>query len=426
MRRVILVRYGEIALKGKNRSFFEGKLLSHIKRSLQNLPVDSIERAYGRIFIRLKEDGRPADPFRAGSSEAAASGIDRSRMEEYLRQLRKVFGVVSVSPALEVPLELDALRRAAELQLAETLESREQLQEAFSNQRLRADRPVTIAVATRRANKSFPLTSPEVNRMIGTSLLSGRPSLRVNLDSPDITINVELREKGYVFSRIIPGPGGLPLGSSGRGMLLLSGGIDSPVAGWLAMKRGVAINAVHFYSYPFTSERSREKVLDLCRVLAQYAGEVRLHVVLFTEIQRALRERCPEAFLTLLMRRMMMRLAEAIARKAGALALVTGESLGQVASQTLESLDVTGEVVDMPILRPLIAWDKEEIIDLAREIGTFDISIRPYEDCCALFVPPNPKTRPGREEIARAEARLGDFNPLLDSALGQTEVLLLS
>lgn len=380
---LILARYGEIGLKGRNRWLFEEKLIGRMRAALAGFGVEKIEREYGRIYVSLNGDTKEA-----------------------CRRLTRVFGLVAVSPALSTDLDLDAIKAAAAAALAEA----------------RAEGHTTFKVEARRPNKSFPLTSSEVNRVLGDHLLRTFPELKVDVHHPTVKLEVELRERAYIYWRSLPGPGGLPLGVSGRAVLLLSGGIDSPVAGWMAMKRGVEIVPVYFHSFPFTSDRAKEKVVDLCCVLAGYAGTIKLYVIPFTDIQKALHQGGPDALQTILLRRMMMRIARRIAEREGAVALVTGESLGQVASQTLPGLAATEAVVDLLILRPLVAFDKEEIIARARDIGTFEISIHPYADCCTVFVPRHPETRPDLGRIARVEAGLVD-PALIEAAVEQAEVI---
>ncbi|MDQ7794751.1 MAG: tRNA uracil 4-sulfurtransferase ThiI [bacterium] len=386
MNRVLLIKFGEIGLKGGNRRFFERVFIQRMKDALTGLPGELpwIKRTRGRFVLDLEH--WPAGPV--------------------IERLGRVFGVVELAPALVVTAELGAISGAA----------RQVLEEALAE--YPAARAVRFRVASRRADKRFPVNSMELNRILGAHLLQSDRELKVDLHDPEITVEVEVREEGaYAYARTYPGPGGLPVGSSGKGILLLSGGIDSPVAGWMSLKRGLELEAVHFQSFPFTSERAQDKALDLARALAPWAGgTMRVHLAPFTAIQRSIRENCPGELGVTLMRRMMFRVAEALAGRAGAGALVTGENLGQVASQTLESLAVIAEASDLLVLRPLVGMDKTEIIDLARRIGTFDISARPYEDCCSLFVPRHPATRPRREAVARAEARLA-LPALLEQAL---------
>ncbi|WP_406677551.1 tRNA uracil 4-sulfurtransferase ThiI [Moorella sp. ACPs] len=377
----LLVRYGEISLKGNNRPYFEDKLLANMRRALGDLPPRRMRKTFGRVFVDLHDD-----------------------LEAVARRLQRVFGIVSMSPVAAAPLELEAIKKAALAVLK--------------------DSPgTTFKVQTQRPNKRFPLASPEVNQELGAYLLTHSQGQQVDVHHPDRVIHVEIRDEGaYIYSRVIPGPGGLPVGVTGRGLLLISGGIDSPVAGYMGMKRGLELTALHFHSFPFTSERSKEKVVDLCRVLAGYSGPFRLVVAPFTNIQKAIRQHCPQEFYVTIMRRMMFRIARAVAAKEDALAILTGESLGQVASQTLQSMAVINKVVDLPVLRPLVAWDKSEIIEVARRIGTYAISIRPYEDCCTLFVPKHPATKPPLARVEAAEKNLA-VTELVEECLASLEIL---
>ncbi|MCR4419634.1 MAG: tRNA uracil 4-sulfurtransferase ThiI [Clostridia bacterium] len=384
MYQVVLVRYGEIALKGQNRYWFERTLLNNIRRHLKDLGPRRIGTVSGRVIVSLDGD-----------------------WEEVKERLAPVCGIVSFSPARVVAKDMSAICRAA-------------LEEMSS---LAFDGPATFKVEARRADKTFPFTSPELAREVGAFVLRHLPDLKVDLHRPRYRLSVELRREGtYVYTRVVPGQGGLPVGVSGRGVLMLSGGIDSPVAGFFAARRGVELVPLHFHSFPFTSERSKEKAVELCRVLARYAGPLRLHVAHFTDIQKAIVQLCPEELRVTIMRRMMLRVATRLAEAEGAIAIFTGESLGQVASQTMESLAVIGAVTDRPVLRPLIGFDKAEIVEKARELGTYEISIRPYEDCCTLFVPPHPATKPRREKVEAAESRL-DVKGLVEGCLGRMEII---
>jgi len=388
---LLLIRYGEIGTKGKNRHVFEQRLQANIAAALRDLGIDEVERAYTRLYVPIKAD-----------------------LEEIIQRLQKVFGIASFSPVMRVPLEVEAIEEAAVKLVAESLRER----------RISPKDKLTFKVITHRANKGFPLTSPEMNKRLGACLLRKYPQLTVDVHQPQLSVEVEIREHyTYIYSERIPGVGGLPVGVSGKGVLLLSGGIDSPVAGYQMMKRGVEITAVHFHSYPFTSERAKEKVLDLAKVLSSYGGPVPVHVVHFTEIQKAINEHCPPKLMVTIMRRMMLRLAEAVAQRERAAALITGESLGQVASQTMESIAATNAVVRLPVFRPLIGFDKTEIVDLAERIGTYSISIQPYEDCCTIFVPRHPETHPKLAEVERAEERL-PMEELMEEALARTEVVV--
>lgn len=394
----ILIRYGEISLRGNNRRSFEEKLITNMERSLEGIPYRRIYRTQGRLYV---ETGR----------ETFAS------VEERLAQ---VFGIVSFSPAVRVEPGMEAIKKAAEYVLRDTFAAAERENRGCSRE------PGTFKVESRRADKGFPFSSPEISREVGAFLLA-RVGGKVDVHHPQTTVNIEVREDAaYVYARVVPGPGGLPVGTSGKAILLLSGGIDSPVAGWMALKRGIEVIGVHFQSPPFTSERARDKVEDLCRILCRYAaGSIRLYLVHFTEIQKAINLGCPEAIRVTLMRRMMFRLAEALAEKNGALALVTGESVGQVASQTLESMYVINQVVSRPVLRPLAGMDKIEITRIAEKIGSFPVSIRPYEDCCTLFLPKHPKTKPQLDRVVAAEKAL-EIPTLLAEALQRTEVVTIN
>ncbi|NLK08414.1 MAG: tRNA 4-thiouridine(8) synthase ThiI [Firmicutes bacterium] len=391
MYELLLIRYGEIGTKGKNRHMFEQRLRANMEKALQGLDVAGVERAHTRFYVELNQDAR-----------------------DIIARLQKVFGIASMSPVKRVGLDEAHITEAA-VQIMDDILARQTDQNG---------RKRTFKVETHRPNKSFPLTSPEVSRNLGAELLKEFPQLAVDVHTPELRLEVEIRDRfAYVYTERIPGPGGLPVGVSGKAVLLLSGGIDSPAAGHLMMKRGVEPLAVHFHSPPFTSERSREKVLDLARQLAGPGGVIPVHVVHFTEIQKALNLHCPPKLLMTVMRRFMLRIAEAIAESKGAMALITGESLGQVASQTMASLLATGHVVRLPVFRPLIGFDKLEIIELAKQIGTYDISIQPYEDCCTIFVPRHPETQPDLIDVETAEAKM-PIDELIQEALERTEVVL--
>ncbi len=383
----VLLRFGEVGLKGRNRPRFINNLRGNIRRKLAPvLPRPVVSTPYGRLFLHLPED----HDF---SQVAVALG--------------RVFGLVSFSPVVETPLDIDIIKEVA---LAEL--SRDQL-------------PGSFRVQARRSLKSFPLTSPEINGAVGGYILARHPEIKVDLDSPERTVFVEIRKEGaYVFSRVFSGPGGLPVGSGGKGMLLLSGGIDSPVAGWLAMKRGLEVEAVYFDTPPFTSPRATAKVETLARMLSRW-GRITLHVVNFTPVQKQLLSVCPEDMTITIMRRFMFRIAQALAEQRSAKALITGENLGQVASQTLESIDTINAVASLPVLRPLVTMDKQEIISLAEQIGTYPVSIEPYPDCCSLFVSKSPKTRPNRHQAEQAEEGL-DIGSLVTAALQDIETTIYS
>ena len=389
MEYVLLVRYAEIHLKGLNRPYFERALVDRLKGALRPLKV-RIVREQGRIFV---------------------FGIPATEVENAITRVSRVFGVHSVSPALAVEKDFAVIERAA----------KRLVQDALDN-----GAGHTFKVLARRADKRFPMRSDEINRELGGRLLDAFPVLSVDVHKPEMKVGVEIRqEQAFLYVREIPAVGGMPVGCNGHAMLLISGGIDSPVAGYMIAKRGVGLSAVHFYSYPYTSEKARDKVVDLTRIVAGYAGDIDLYLVPFTDIQLTIYEKCPQSETTILMRRMMMRLAEHFARETGSQALVTGEAIGQVASQTIESMTATEAVVKLPVFRPLIGFDKEEIIERAQKIGSFDTSILPYEDCCTVFVPNHPVTKPKVETLEESE-KMADFAPLIEKAIAETEVVHVS
>ena len=373
MRELLLVRYGEVFLKGQNRPFFMKKLMDHIKEAVAGQGA-RVWLAEGRIYVSGFED-----------------------MDACIRRVTRVFGVHSVSPAVEMDKgDFDAIcEQAAEMM-----------------------RPLsgTFKVMARRSDKRYPLDSPAIMREAGGVILKHCPQLSVDVNHPDHVMTIEMRNHAYLSVTRVMGAGGMPMGTNGKSCLLLSGGIDSPVAGFMVAKRGVELCCVHYHSFPYTSERAKEKVLELARILSEYCGKMRVAVVPFTEIQMQIHEKCPENFTTLIMRRFMMRIAERIAEANGAAAIVTGENLGQVASQTMEAMASTQSVVHLPTLQPLVGMDKEEIVTLARKIGTFETSILPYEDCCTVFTPRHPRTRPKISEVEAVEAAL-DVAALVDEAL---------
>lgn len=382
MQSLFLIKYGELALKGKNRGQFERRLCTNIRRQLSGSELQ-LARSRGRLYLQTAAP--PADVVRA---------------------LAHTFGIIAYSQALQADKEMGAIREAA-CRLAEGLA---------------ASRGKRFKIEARRSDKSFPLDSYGIACDLGDLLRSTYPQLAVDLHRPDWILNVEIRDKAYLYGPESPAPGGLPLGSSGRGLLMLSGGIDSPVAGYLMGKRGLAVDAVHFHTPPYTSERSKEKVARLAGILSQYLLGLRLFVVPFTPVQLRIRERAREEESTLLVRACMIKVSEMIARRQGGDCLVSGESLGQVASQTLPSLAFTGSLAGLPLLRPLIGMDKEEIIDLARRIGTFETSILPYEDCCTLFSPAHPLVKPALDRMQRSFASL-EVEPLLERAVLETQLI---
>ncbi len=389
MKKIILVRYGEIILKGLNRPVFEDKLIGNIKSAILKAGDAKVLKSQGRIYIEPQ--------------------VEDYDFDYALQKITRIFGVVSVSPVLKIETDYEQIKATA-LKVAADLIS----QHGYK----------TFKLETKRGNKRFPMQSPEISADVGGYILENIPGLTVDVKNPDFIIYLEVRESSYVYSEIIKAHGGMPIGSNGKALLLLSGGIDSPVAGWMMGKRGVEIEAIHFYSYPYTSERAKQKVIDLAQILSQYCGKLRLHVVPFTEIQLAINDNCPEEQLTIIMRRIMMRIAEIVARKTNSMALITGESMGQVASQTMQSLYCTDSAVNMPVFRPLIGMDKVEVVDIARKIDTFETSILPYEDCCTVFVAKHPQTKPKLDKIMESEKAV-DFEPLIDKAVEGTEVIVL-
>ncbi len=387
---VLLVRYAEIHLKGLNRPFFERSLVEDIRRALAPLPA-RVVREQGRIFV---------------------FDLPKDKLISAAERLTRVFGIHSVSPA-----------RGMEKDWSEIVSAAETLVDAALSARAPEGGEVRFKVFARRADKHFPLRSDEICRELGHTLLTRFPQLHVDVTHPELPVCVEIRQdRAFVCADELHGAGGMPVGTNGKATLLISGGIDSPVAGYMIAKRGVSLSAVHFYSYPYTSERARDKVVTLTNILSRYAGRVRLYLVPFTEIQLAIHEKCPSSETTVLMRRLMMRIAELFARKEGAQALVTGEAIGQVASQTIESLTVTGDAVTLPVFRPLIGFDKEEIIERAKAIGSFDTSILPFEDCCTVFVPQHPVTKPKLFDIRQSEAAV-DFSDMIERAVAGTELV---
>jgi thiamine biosynthesis protein ThiI len=382
----ILIRYGEISTKGRNRNKFIDKLRKSVRKSLEDFPQVQIESDRERMYVLLNgEDGRKAG--------------DR---------LKKVFGIQSFSLAVKVEKDLEKMKQAS-LELFSSLYSEGQ----------------TFKITARRSDKTFELDTNEINYEFGGHLLKNIPGLKVDVRNPDINLQLEVRKEAvYLSAENIPGAAGLPVGSSGKAMLMLSGGIDSPVAGYLSMKRGLEIEGLHFASPPFTSERARQKVEDLSAKLAEVSGHFALHIVPFTEIQQAIQKQVPANYTMTTTRRLMLQIADRLREKFGGLALVTGESLGQVASQTLESMYAINEVTSTPILRPLIAMDKTEIMDIAEEIDTLEISNRPYEDCCTVFVPSSPKTKPKLEKVQHFESFF-DFEPLIQKAVQDTESMVV-
>ncbi len=391
MFKAFLIKYAEIGVKGKNRDLFEAALAQQIKYALRRCEGEfRIRRTRGRIYID------------------ALSDYD---YEETVENLKTVCGISGICPMVELEDEgFDKLCEEAISYLAEQYPGKK----------------FTFKVNARRARKNYPKNSMEINADVGEKILDAFPEARVDVHHPEVMLSIEIRENIYLYSIEIPGPGGMPVGTNGKAMLLLSGGIDSPVAGYMVAKRGVKIDAVYFHAPPYTSERAKQKVVDLAKLVARYSGPVYLHVINFTDIQLAIYEKCPHDELTIIMRRYMMRIAEDIAKRTECLGLITGESIGQVASQTMQSLAVTNEVCTLPVFRPCIGLDKQEIVEISEKIGTYETSIQPYEDCCTIFVAKHPVTKPSLSVIKRHEEALADcMDELLKKALETDELIVV-
>ena len=387
-----LIKYAEIAIKGKNRHIFEDALIRNIRSALK--PVDGIFHVFkemGRLYITMDE---PYD------------------YDGALEALRRVFGIAYICPVVaEKSLVFEDIAGQVSAYMQAVYPASEASGRSFK-------------VFARRASKQYPMDSMEIASELGGIILDACPHLHVDVHEPDISLTVELRQMAYIYSENIPGPGGMPVGTNGSAMLLLSGGIDSPVAGYMIAKRGVRIDAVYFHAPPYTSERAKQKVVDLAQQVAKYSGPIRLHVVNFTDIQLAIYEKCPHDELTIIMRRYMMRIAEHFAGEDGALGLITGESIGQVASQTIQSLVCTNAVCTLPVFRPLVGFDKQEIIAISEKIGTYETSILPYEDCCTIFVAKHPVTKPVLKRIEHSEKKLADvIDALYQEALDTAETI---
>ncbi|MCD8370075.1 MAG: tRNA 4-thiouridine(8) synthase ThiI [Clostridiales bacterium] len=384
-----LIKYAEIGTKGKNRYLFEDALIRQIRIALKRAEGDFlVSKESGRIYVQ------------------AVSDYD---YDEVIAALKKVFGITWICPVVQLEQkDFETVKRALVEYVGEVY----------------PDRHFTFKVECRRADKTYPIHSEDMNRELGAEILTAYPETSVDVHSPDVRLHVEVRKGVNIFSLMIPGPGGMPVGTNGKAMLLLSGGIDSPVAGYMIAKRGVKIDAVYFHAPPYTSERAKQKVIDLAKIVARYSGPIPLHIVNFTDIQLYIYEKCPHEELTIIMRRYMMKIAETIAASNDAKALITGESIGQVASQTVQSLATTNEVCTMPVFRPLIAFDKQEIVDIAEKIGTFETSILPYEDCCTIFVAKHPVIRPNRNHIRKSEQNLREkIDDMVSTAIEQAEVV---
>lgn len=386
-----LIKYGEIGVKGKNRYMFEDALMKQIRTALKEVEGKfNVSKELGRIYVDM--DGE-------------------YDYEEAIDRLSKVFGIVGICPMVRIESkDYENLK----VKVVEYVDA------------VYPDKNFTFKVDTRRADKSFPGTSESINAELGEVILNAFPEMKVNVRKPDVLIKVEIRTYINIYSVEIPGPGGMPIGTNGSAMLLLSGGIDSPVAGYMIAKRGVRVEAVYFHAPPYTSERAKRKVIELAELVSKYTGPVNLHIINFTDIQLAIYEHCPHDELTIIMRRYMMKLAERIAVENGDQALITGESIGQVASQTIQSLLTTDAATTLPVFRPLIGFDKQEIVEISEKIGTYETSIQPYEDCCTIFVAKHPVTKPVLENIERSEEKLeGIIDELMEKAMETKERILV-
>ena len=384
-----LLKYGEIGIKGKNRYLFEDALVRQVRRALE--PVDGefqVYKSQARIYVDCEGD---------------------YDYEDAVEHLKRVFGLVGICPVVRLEDQgFDQLKKDVVAYMDE----------------MYPDKKFTFKVESRRAKKSYPMNSMEISRDLGEAILEAFPEIRVDVHHPNVQVNIEVRNQIYVYSQIIPGAGGMPVGTNGKAMLLLSGGIDSPVAGYMISKRGVGLEATYFHAPPYTSERAKQKVVDLAKIVSRYAGPIRLHVVNFTDIQLYIYDQCPHDELTIIMRRYMMRIAEHFARKDGCLGLITGESIGQVASQTMQSLAATKDVCTLPVYRPVIGYDKQEIVNISEKIGTFETSIQPFEDCCTIFVAKHPVTKPNLDVIRRSEEKLAEkIDELVKEAIDSAEII---
>lgn len=387
-----LIKYAEIGVKGKNRYLFEDALVQQIRYAMKKCQGEFVvSKAQGRIYV----DAQTAFDF-----------------DEAVERLKRVFGISGICPVVHV--EDEGFEKLCQDVIA-------YVDEVYP------DKNRSFKVVSRRARKNYPMDSMTISAEIGSAVLEAFPGMRVDVHHPDILLNIEIREKIHLYSEIIPGPGGMPAGTGGKAMLLLSGGIDSPVAGYMIAKRGVKIDAVYFHAPPYTSERAKQKVVDLARIVSRYAGPVYLHIINFTDIQLYIYEKCPHEELTIIMRRYMMRIAQQIAGETGCLGMVTGESIGQVASQTMQSLAATNDVCHMPVYRPLIAFDKQDIVETSMKIGAYETSILPYEDCCTIFVAKHPVTKPNLGVIRRHEENLAEkIDRLVQTALDTKELIVVS
>ena len=390
MEKGLLIKYGEIAIKGNNRYQFENVLIMNIKHALTPIGDFWISKEQGRFLVEPREE------------------LQDTWVREAIDRACKVFGVIGVSP-------VDVFDD-------DSLDSLKQVTLDHVRREYGPDSVCTFKIEARRANKKYPMTSMEIASALGEAVLNAIPGWKVDVHEPEVKVFCELRNRVYVYSRTYPGCGGMPVGTGGKATLLLSGGIDSPVAGWMMAKRGVELSAVYFHAHPYTTDRAKDKVLELARRISLYAGPIRVYVVPFTEIQLDIYEKCPHEQLTIIMRRAMMWIAEEIADLEGAKALITGESLGQVASQTMSSLYCTNAAASMPVFRPVIGFDKQDIVEIAEKIDTFETSILPYEDCCTIFVAKHPETKPKLERILKSETHLDRLDEQIETAVKDSEI----
>ena len=384
-----LIKYGEIGIKGKNRYLFEDALIRQMRYALKDVDgTFDIHKSQGRIYVECEGE---------------------YDYEETVASLKRVFGIVGICPVVHVEDQgFEQLKK-------DVVDYMDQMY---------PDKNTTFKVEARRGKKSYPKNSMEINCDLGEAILEAFPEIKVDVHKPEIKLNIEIREQIYIYSEIIPGPGGMPVGTNGKAMLLLSGGIDSPVAGYMISKRGVGLEATYFHAPPYTSERAKQKVIDLAKLVAKYSGPIKLHIVNFTDIQLYIYDKCPHDELTIIMRRYMMKIAEHFAKESGCLGLITGESIGQVASQTMQSLAATNDVCTLPVYRPVIGFDKQEIVEIAEKIDTYETSILPFEDCCTIFVAKHPVTKPNLERIEKSELNLSEkIDELVQQAIDTVEII---
>lgn len=395
MEKVLSVSIGEIALKKLNRKYFEDKLIKHMRRAIKDIGCKKIYKEQGKIYIEGEEE----------------------KLGQMINRIKNIFGIVYISPCIRINRNIDEIETEIEDIKKASIE--------IIKEQLISHDVKTFKVETKRIDKRFGIKSPDFSRRMGGVVLDEFQSLKVDVHNPDLYLNIDIKQKSiYIYIEKIKGHGGLPVGSSGKALLLLSGGIDSPVAGFLMAKRGLELSAVHYHSYPFTSERAEEKVKELAEIISRYTGELKIYSVNILEIQKAINEKCPEREMTIISRRFMMRIAEKIAKEKGLQALITGESLGQVASQTIEGLNATNSSIDLPVFRPLIGLDKTDIVDISREIETYETSIQPFEDCCTVFLPKHPVTKPRLKDIEKSEQEL-DIESLINDAIKDMDEIII-